>query len=64
MGLDMSARGTLMEIASKLSELQRPCKDLKLRASAAVQWCIAEYNTVQLSEEEEKTVLWRLVLTC
>lgn len=42
----------MMEMAPKLSELQQPHTDLKLRAWAAVQWRIAEYNTVQLSEGE------------
>lgn len=31
-GLDMSAPGTMMEMAPKLSELQKPHTDLKLRA--------------------------------
>lgn len=47
----------MMEMAPELSELQKPHTDLKLRAWAAVQWCIAEYNTVQWSEQRGKN-LW------
>lgn len=53
-GLNMSAGGDIMEMAPKVSELQKPHTDLKLRGWAAVQWSITEYNTVQRSEGEGK----------
>lgn len=61
----MPAGGTMMEMAPKLSELQKPHTDLKLKASAAVQWCIAEYKSVQLSERQGEKVFGDWVLcTC